>query len=97
MGPTMKILWYADFDGTDDELAAMNEIFSQIVDELGGTVEGPFYPQDASLMYIIDCPQYEWLNESGRRFLPKVQEKGIQVTPVRYEVAVTPEEFWGEA
>jgi len=25
-----------------------------------------------------------------------VQEEGINITPVRYEVAVTPEEFWGK-
>ena len=47
-------------------------------------------------MYIFDVKNYDWLNQGGRIFINRVQEEGVNITPVRYEVAVTPEEFWGK-
>lgn len=91
----MKILWYANFEGDEKQQAEMDRIFGEITDEIGGSVDGPYYPQEASLLYIFDAPSLEWLHEGGRRFIPRVQEAGIPVTPLRYEVAVSPEEFWG--
>jgi len=86
----MLILWYADFDGTDEDLEKVNAIFKEITDKIGGNVEGPYYPQNEDLMYIFTVEKFEWLNQGGRVFMSKVQEEGINITPVRYEVAVTP-------
>lgn len=91
----MKILWYADFEGDGKQLAEHDRILREICDEIGGSFDGPYYPQSASLLYIFDAPSYEWLNESGRRWFKRVQEAGLDVTPERYEIAVPPEEFWG--
>jgi hypothetical protein len=63
---------------------------------IGGTFDGPYYPQDEALMYVFKVKNYEWLNQCGRRFLKRVDEDGIKITPTRYEVAITPEEFWGK-
>jgi hypothetical protein len=46
-------------------------------------------------MYIFKISKFEQLNQAGRIFLKRVDED-INVTPVRYEIAVTPEEFWGK-
>lgn len=66
------------------------------VKKFGGSVEGPYYPQSNDLLYIFHVDSYEWLNKAGRVFLKRVQEEGINITPMRYEVAVTPKEFWGK-
>jgi hypothetical protein len=92
----MLIIWYADFDGTDEDLEKVSEIFGEITDKIGGSVDGPYYPQTDALMYIFNVKSFDWLNQGGRIFINKVQEEGINITPVRYEVAVTPEEFWGK-
>lgn len=90
----MLIIWYADFDGTDEDLEKVNAIFKEITDKIGGSVEGPYYPQSEALMYIFNVEKFEWLNQGGRVFMTRVQKEGINITPVKYEVAVTPEEFW---
>ena len=41
----MLIIWYADFDGSDEELEKVNKIFKEITDKIGGSVQGPYYPQ----------------------------------------------------
>jgi len=86
----MIILWYADFDGTDEDLIKVNRIFAEITKNIGGIVEGPYYPQTESLMYIFKVKNYEWLNQCGRIFLKRAQEEGVKISPVRYEVAITP-------
>lgn len=92
----MLILWYADFDGDDQDLIKVTRIFDDITKDIGGTVDGPYYPQSEALMYVFKVKNYEWLNQCGRTFLKRVQEEGIKISPVSYEVAVTPEEFWGK-
>jgi hypothetical protein len=92
----MLIIWYADFVGTNEDLKKVNRIFKEITDNVGGSVKGPYYPQKESLMYIFNIDNYDWLNQSGRIFLKRIEEEEIDITPVRYEVAVTPEEFWGK-
>jgi hypothetical protein len=92
----MIIIWYADFDGTEQDLIKVDKIFDEITKNIGGIVDGPYYPQSESLMYIFKVKNYEWLNQCGRIFLKRVQEEGIKISPVSYEVGITPEEFWGK-
>ena len=90
----MLILWYADFDGTDETLEKANTLLREIMDKIGGSIKGPYFPQSEALMYLFNVKKFEHLNQAGRIFLKRVDEEGINITPVRYEVAVTPEEFW---
>lgn len=91
----MIITWYADFDGSEQDLEKINRIFGEITKNIGGSVDGPYYPQSEALMYVFKVSNYDWLNQCGRMFLKRVEEGKIKITPVKYEVAVTPEEFWG--
>ena len=92
----MLIIWKAEFDGDEKDLAKLDKLNQEITKELGGKILGPYLPQDADLMYIFDVPEFEWLNKAGRRFYEKVMKSGIKITPLRYEVAVTLKEFWGK-
>ena len=89
------VIWKADFEGDDKQLARVNELLEQSAKEVGGKIDGPYYPQDASLMYLLWVKQYEDMNRSGKKFLAAVQKEKLPITPLRYEVAVTPEEFSG--
>ena len=92
----MIILWYSDFHGSDEELAKVNRIFKEITDEIGGSVDGSYLPQKESLLHIAKVSSYDWLNKCGRIFLKRIKEEGINIKPVKYEVAVSPEEFGGK-
>jgi hypothetical protein len=94
----MIILWKADYEGTDmkADLKKLDGIHSMITKELGGKVEGPFFPQDASLLYIFHVDKYEWLNKAGRIFFREVENSNLRVVPKSYEIAVTPSEFFGK-
>lgn len=92
----MVILWYADFDGDDRELKKLNGIFKEITDKIGGSFDGPYYPQNEALLYIFKVDDFDWLNQAGRIWFKRVEKEGIKCTPIRYEVAVTPREFWGK-
>ncbi len=91
----MIVIWKADFDGTDKELERVNKKFEELSKKHGYKIDGPYYPQDASLLYIMHTKVYENLNKSGREFLRWSMKEKIPITPLRYEVAVTPKEFWG--
>lgn len=90
----MLILWRADFDGDTKQLERVNAKFQETAKKYGFRYEGPYYPQDASLLYLIHGT-VEQMNQSGREFLPWAAKEGIPITPVRYEIAVSPQEFWG--
>ena len=94
----MIILWKADYEGTDiqADLKKLDVIQGKIQKEVGGKFEGPYLPQDASVMYIFHVDEYEWLNRAGRIFFAEVARAGLQFVPKCYEVAVTPEEFFGK-
>jgi len=94
-GVPMLIMWKADFDGTDKQLEQVNQKMKELSKKVGYKFDGPYYPQDASLLYLI-YGTLEQMNESGRQFIPWAAENEIPITPLRFEVAVTPEEFWGE-
>lgn len=92
----MLILWKANFDGDRDELQTVDHKIKDLSKDQGYTIDGPYYPQDASLLYLIHG-SIEQMNESGRQLLPWLEEEDIDLTPLEYEVAVTPDEFWGPA
>lgn len=92
----MIILWKADYDGMDmqGDLKKLHKLQLQIQDKVGGTVEGPYFPQDASVLYIFHVKEYEWLNKAGRMYFSEVAKQNLAFVPKSYEVAVTPEEFF---
>ncbi len=91
----MKVIWKADFDGDEKDLKRLDEVTRETAKKAGFTsVEGPYLPQGAALMYIFEGPTYETLNRAGRNWLPAIQKAGLKVTPLSYEIAVTPDEFW---
>ena len=93
----MIILARLDYEGDDlqSDLKKMNEVHSKIEKKVGGKVEGPYFPQQASLLYIFHVDKYERLNEAGRIFYSEVARLKLPFVPNTYEVAVTPEEFFG--
>ena len=94
----MIILWKADYDGKDlqTDLKKLHEVQSQIQQKIGGTSDGPFFPQDASVLYIFHVKDYEWLNKAGRIFFSAAGAQNLGFVPKCYEIAVTPEEFFGK-
>jgi hypothetical protein len=93
----MIILWKADYEGTDiqGDLKKLHSLQQKIQKEVGGTMEGPFFPQDASVLYIFHVKEYEWLNRAGRVYFSEAANQSLAFVPKSYEVAVTPEEFFG--
>ena len=94
----MIILWKADYEGEDiqADLKKLDEIQSKIQKKVGGKSEGPYFPQDASVLYIFHVDEYEWLNRAGRMFFAEMAKKKLAFVPKAYEVAVTPQEFFGK-
>jgi hypothetical protein len=94
----MIILWKADYEGEDiqADLKKLDAVQSRIQKKIGGKIEGPFFPQDASVLYIFHVEEYEWLNRAGRIFFAEMAKSGLGFVPKSYEVAVTPQEFFGE-
>ncbi len=90
----MMILWKANFDGTRDEMETVDRKLKDLSKDIGYSIDGPYFPQDASLLYILHG-SIEQMNKSGREFLPWLEEENINLTPLEYEIATTPEEFWG--
>jgi len=93
----MIIIWRADYDGDDldADLKKLDQIHSNIIEKVGGKIDGPYLPQEGALLYIFHVDKYEWLNQAGRLWLAEVEKAKIPITPLRYEVAVTPREFFG--
>jgi hypothetical protein len=93
----MIILVRIDYEGEDlqNDLKRMSEIDSKIESAIGGKIEGPFFPQQSTLLYIFHVDKYERLNEAGRTFYAEMSKLKLPFVPAGYEVAVTPEEFFG--
>jgi hypothetical protein len=95
----MLVLWYADLEGDSSDLAKANELLDASAREAGTAGYrrlGPYLAQrGADYLWVFEMERFEDLNRMGRRFLKKVEEAGLTLTPVRYELGVTPEEFWG--
>jgi hypothetical protein len=92
----MIILWKADYDGTDiqKDLKKLHKLQQLIEEKIGGTMDGPYFPQDASVLYIFHVKEYEWLNKAGRIYFSEMAKQNLAFVPKSYEVAVTPEEFF---
>jgi len=93
----MIILVRLDYEGDDlqNDLKKMSEINSKIESRIGGKIEGPFFPQQSTLLFIFHVDKYERLNEAGRTFYAEMSKLKLPFVPNTYEVAVTPEEFFG--
>jgi len=90
----MLVIWKANFSGTKEQLEKAKRKLQEIGKKAGERVEGPFYAQDADLMWLF------WTRDgnigvSGREFLPWVAENGIPIEPVSWEIGITEKEFWG--
>jgi hypothetical protein len=95
----MIILVRLDYEGDDlqGDLRKLNEINSKIASEIAGRIEGPYFPQQSTLLFIFHVDKYERLNEAGRVFYAEMSKLKLPFVPQTYEVAVTPEEFFGSA
>ena len=93
----MIILVRLDYQGDDlqNDLKKMRDINSKIESKIGGKIEGPFFPQQSTLLFIFHVDKYERLNEAGRIFYAEMTKLSLPFVPDTYEVAVTPEEFFG--
>ena len=71
------IIWKADYEGEhfEEDLRKLQALQKHIQEEIGGTAEGPFLPQDASVVYIFHVKEYEWLNKAAESTFPKSQSK----------------------
>jgi hypothetical protein len=94
----MIIIWKGDYDGDNlqQDVKKLDAIHAKIQKKIGGKIDGPYFPQDASLLYIFHVDEYEWLNRSGRLWFQEMAKAKLPVTPKRYEVCVTPKEFFGK-
>jgi len=93
----MIILVRLDYEGNDlqNDMKKMNELNSKMERATGGKIEGPFFPQLSSVLFIFHVDKYERLNEAGRMFYSEIAKLKLPFVPNTYEVAVTPEEFFG--
>jgi hypothetical protein len=93
----MIILVRLDYEGEDlqNDLKRMSEVNSKIESRIGGKIEGPFFPQQSTLLFIFHVDKYERLNEAGRTFYAEMSKLKLPFVADTYEVAVTPEEFFG--
>ena len=93
----MIILVRVNYEGDNlqNDLEKMNKIHSKIERATGGKIEGPYFPQQSSLLYIFHVDKYERLNQAGRIFYAEMSKLKLPFVPETYEVAVTPEEFFG--
>jgi len=90
------IIWKAEFAGNEKQLARVNELLAETTKEVGGKIDGPYFPQDADLLYLFWVKAFEDMNRSGRKFLQAVTKEKLPVMPLEYEIAVTSKEFWGK-
>ena len=90
----MLIIWKANFSGTKAQLEKVKEKLRDIADKSGEKVQGPFYAQDADLMWLFLTKEGN-IGVSGREFLPWVAKNHIPIEPVGWEIGITEEEFWG--
>lgn len=90
----MLVIWKANFAGSREELERVKAKLVEIAEKNGEQVDGPYYGQDADLMWLF-WTEPKNIGLGGRDFLPWVAENDIPIEPVTWELGVTEEEFWG--
>jgi hypothetical protein len=90
----VRVIWRANFSGTREQLSKVAEKLQSLATKNGETIDGPYYGQDTDLVWLMWTTSAN-LGLSGREFLPWVQQEGIPIEPVRWEVAPSEKEFWG--
>jgi len=93
----MIILVRIDYQGDDlrNDLKKLNEISAKIEKATGGKIEGPYLPQQSTILLIFHVDKYERLNEAGRLWYAEMGRLKLPFVADTYEIAVTPEEFFG--
>lgn len=93
----MIIMFRMDYEGSDlqGDLEKLGEINAKIAAKTGGKIDGPYLPQQSTVLYIFHVDKYERLNEAGRLFFAENAKLKLPFVPVTYEVGVTPKEFFG--
>jgi hypothetical protein len=93
----MIIIVRLDYQGENlqNDLKKLRGINSKIESKIAGKIEGPYFPQQSTLLFIFHVDKYERLNEAGRIFYAEMAKLKLPFSPDTYEVAVTPEEFFG--
>jgi len=91
------ILVRLDYEGNDlqNDLKKLTEVNAKIESEIAGRIEGPYLPQQSTLLFVFHVDKYERLNEAGRVFYAEMAKLKLPFVPTTYEVAVTPQEFFG--
>jgi len=94
----MIILVRIDYEGDDlqADLKKLDQVHSKILSSVGGKMDGPYFPQTGTLLYIFHVDKYEWLNQAGRLWYAEMAKAKLPFVPNTYEVAVTPQEFFGQ-
>ena len=79
----MIILWKADYEGTSiqSDIKKLHKVQLQIQEKVGGTMDGPYFPQDASVLYIFHVKEYEWLNKAGRIYFSEASNQNLGFVP----------------
>lgn len=90
----MLVLWKANFSGSKEQLEKVTAKLKELAKEHGEKVDGPYYAQDADLLYLTWTKSGN-IGISGREFLPWVMKNKIPLEPVSWQVALTEKEFWG--
>ena len=93
----MIILVRLNYEGDNlkSDLDKMSGLNSKIEKAIGGKIDGPYFPQSSTLLFIFHVDKYERLNEAGRMFYAEMAKLKLPFVPETYEVAVTPKEFFG--
>jgi hypothetical protein len=93
----MIIIWKGDYEGNNlkEDIVRLHKVQLKIQEKIGGKLDGPYFPQDASVLYVFHVEEYEWLNKAGRIYFSEVLQQNLPFVPKSYEVCVTPEEFFG--
>ena len=93
----MIILVRLNYEGNNlkSDLDKMSGLNSKIEKAIGGKIDGPYFPQSSTLLFVFHVDKYERLNEAGRMFYAEMAKLKLPFAPETYEVAVTPKEFFG--
>ena len=92
----MKILWKADADIDASSLETIDKLTREAAKAGGVKVDGPYLPQDAALLYVFEAESLAAFNAAGRKWFELAAKAGVEASPLRYEIALSPKEFWGK-